>query len=80
MTDSTLQRLQEVFRAALELPPDAGVSHLHRESASNWDSVAHVLLVSGLENEFGVTIDTSDSLRVDSFDMARTVLAERGVA
>jgi acyl carrier protein len=42
--------------------------------------VAHVWLISGIESEFGITIDTAESLEVKSFDQARALLVERGVA
>ena len=80
MTENILERLQEVFRAVLELPPDTDVSQLERDGDSRWDSVAHVWLISCIESEFGITIDTAESLEVKSFDQARALLVERGVA
>ena len=80
MTDGTTSRLEEVFRAALGYEAGVSVSSLTQEAEPKWDSVAHVLIVAGIESEFGVEIDPADSLRIKSFEAARQALTELGVA
>ena len=51
-SDDVLARVQEVFRAELDdenlaIAPDT--SHRHLKA---WDSLAHIRLVSGIENDF----------------------------
>ncbi|HEY9465284.1 MAG TPA: hypothetical protein VIR54_19455 [Vicinamibacterales bacterium] len=79
MTEGTTSRLEEVFRAALDFGPTTPVSGLTQESEPKWDSVAHVLIVSGIESEFAVTIDAADSLRITSFEAAARALGDLGV-
>ncbi|HEY9226265.1 MAG TPA: acyl carrier protein [Gemmatimonadaceae bacterium] len=80
MTEGTTTRLQEVFRAALGFEPNVNVTALTQDNEPKWDSVAHVLIVAGIESEFGVSIDPADSLSIKSFEGARQALAELGVA
>ena len=80
MSNAVRDRLQEVFRTVLELPTGSDVRSISQESEPGWDSVAHVWLVSGIESEFNVSIDTGDSLRITSFESAERLLREMGVA
>jgi acyl carrier protein len=79
MTEGTTNRLEEIFRAALGFGPEIAVTGLTQQNEPNWDSVAHVLIVSGIESEFGVSIDLADSLRISSFEAAVKALADLGV-
>ena len=70
MSTITTDRLQDIFRAVLELPDDADVARIDRETAGNWDSLAHVTLVAAIESEFGISLALSESLAMDSFQSA----------
>lgn len=76
MDGDTIERLQAIFRAALGLGTERDACSLHRADVDEWDSLAHVLLVAGIENEFGLTVDLADSLRIDSFEAALALLRE----
>ncbi|RZU51749.1 acyl carrier protein [Krasilnikovia cinnamomea] len=78
MTD--LQRLRDVFRAALDLPADAPVDDLHYQDHEKWDSLAHMSLIAALEDEFSVMIDTEDVINMSSFSEAMKILGKYGVA
>jgi acyl carrier protein len=71
--------LQDIFRAVFELDDDADVSQLRQGVTEQWDSLAHVALVTGIESEFGVTLDTADQLEMASYDAACQILERRGV-
>lgn len=77
--NGTPNKLAEIFRTTFDLPPDAEVVNLRQVSVAKWDSLAHVCLVSALENEFGTTIDAADALRITSFAAAQRLLHERGL-
>lgn len=77
--ESIEQRLQAIFRAALELPAGADPAAAAQGQTPTWDSMAHVSLVAAIEAEFGVTIDAGDSLSLTSYDETRQFLAELGV-
>lgn len=79
MQHTTVPRLNEVFRAVLELPPDAEVTDARQEASPKWDSLAHAVLVGALESEFGLTIDAADSLDLTSYEAVALFLEERGL-
>ncbi|MEV4201118.1 acyl carrier protein [Micromonospora globbae] len=74
-----LQRLRNVFRAALELPDDVEVDNLEYRGIEKWDSLAHMSLVASIEDEFGVMLDTDEVIDLSSFDRARQILEKHGV-
>lgn len=75
---TTMERLEAVFRQALELPAGRGVKGLTYQTET-WDSVAHLKLVSAIELEFGVMFETDDILGMSSFEKGAEVLRKQGV-
>lgn len=73
------QQLEQIFRAVLELDGDADVRSLERGRDEAWDSLAHVLLVSGVESEFGVTVAVEEALELVTFSDFEDLLARKGV-
>lgn len=72
-------RLDEVFRAVLELDDGVDVRDLVRGESERWDSLAHVLLVTGVESEFGVAVDVEEALELLTFSHFRDLLERKGV-
>jgi len=68
--------LQEIVRAALELPPGTDVTHAQQSTVAGWDSLAHVSLMLAIEGEFGVTIGMRDQLELTSYEAIRRYLAD----
>ena len=77
MTAEDLGKLEEVFRVVFDLPSDSHVRGVRRLTVRQWDSLAHVSLVAAIESEFGVTLDTTASERLTSFEAAKLLLDER---
>jgi acyl carrier protein len=44
-----------------------------------WDSVAHMQLVGEIEDSFDVMLETDDVIGMNSFTMAKQILAKYGV-
>ena len=72
-------RLREVFRKSLELPPDEFVDDLEYRGIQKWDSLAHMSLVAGIEDAFDIMIDTDDVIALSSFAKAREIIGKYGV-
>ena len=51
---SSIENLRRVFRSSLELSDDVDVSTLSYRSIEAWDSVAHMALVSEIEDRFDI--------------------------
>lgn len=76
---STIDRLRAVFRTAFDLPDGADVDNLEYRGIDAWDSLAHMSLVAGLEDAFGLMLDTDEVLDLSSFSKALEILARHGV-
>lgn len=68
-------KLRETFAQCLELPLALIHDDLAYDSVPQWDSVAHMALVAGIEDAFGILIDTDDVIDMGSFAKARAIVA-----
>jgi acyl carrier protein len=71
-------KLRDIFRFVFELDGNANVADIRQINQPNWDSLAHVSLVAAIESEFGINIDTVDTLRITSYRAAELFLEEKG--
>lgn len=72
------QRLKKVFIAALGLPADVEVTSLAYAQHPAWDSVAHMQLVSAIEGEFDIMLDTDDVIGMSSYAEAVRIVRKYG--
>ena len=79
MNSATASTLQEIFRIVFELPDGADVTHIRQGTTDRWDSLAHIAIVTGVESEFGITLDTADQLEITSYDAMQAILERRGL-
>ena len=78
-TTSVSSSLAEVFRRALDLPEDVDVTSLAYGDHPHWDSVGHMVLISELEETYGVLLDTDDVIGLSDYQAAVDLLARLGV-
>jgi acyl carrier protein len=71
--------LLESFCEALNITSDLVVDDLKYNSIAEWDSVAHMLLVSAIEEKFDVMFDTNEILDLSSVKQAKLILGKHGV-
>lgn len=71
-------KLQAIFREVLQRGEEASVRECTQSAEDAWDSLAHTLLVAAIESEFGLEIDTADSMELTSFEAFARYLEERG--
>ena len=79
MNEESVAKLQDIFRAVFNVPQTRDVSQVQQDTERKWDSLAHVTLVAAIENEFNVTIDAADALRMTSYGATRLLLEEIGL-
>jgi acyl carrier protein len=77
MTQDNEQKLADVFRAVLRLEQGSDVTGVRQLNTPSWDSLAHVSLVAAVESEFGIAIETADSLTLTSYPAVKLYLEER---
>ncbi len=53
--------------------------HSNQQTTPGWDSVANLSLITSLEEEFGVIINTQDVLRLHSLGDIERFLCEQGI-
>ncbi len=73
-------RIREVLAGVLEVPLSAVDDGFSRESASAWDSLAHLRVVTALEEAFGVRFTMAEVGELTSFAALRRRLAPAGGA
>ncbi len=77
MNEQQIALLSEIFRLVLELPDDFDLARINRLNTSKWDSLANVTLLTAIENEFHVSLDTHDAERMSSFKSAQLLIGEK---
>jgi acyl carrier protein len=73
------QRLQQVFREAFENEELLLSDSLSVENLPAWDSVAHLRLIMGCEEEFGVKFSIEETVESTSAAKLKAALAAKGV-
>jgi acyl carrier protein len=73
-------RLRSVFDTVLELDTTLPDSELRYQETPGWDSLGAVLLISAIEDEFHVEIDTEQALKMDTFNAAAQLLRKLGAS
>ncbi len=76
---TNLEKYAQIFCDVLSVPADAlGESFTFRD-VPQWDSVAHLTLISELEEAFDVMFDSEDILHYGSYENGKKILARYGV-
>ena len=77
---SNHEKLIGAFCAGLGIKPEIVVDGLKYNAIPEWDSVAHMVLITELENAFDVMLETDDIIDMSSVARAREILGKHGVA
>lgn len=73
-------KLRAAFVEALALPADTQVETLTYRGIKQWDSVAHMQLISAIESAFDLMLETDDVLGMSSYGKAQEIVRKHGVA
>ena len=74
-----VERLVKIMAAVLELPESEVNESLTMEECVSWTSLALVIMLEKLENEFGIEFDVEDAIEMDSFVAIKEILEQKGV-
>jgi acyl carrier protein len=79
MTDRSQMpaRVREVVAEVLDLPPDQVGPELSAGTSNSWTSLNHLMLISQLENEFGVVFSNQEIKELTSFRAILEILGRR---
>jgi acyl carrier protein len=75
---SSLEKLDSAFRTGLALSPGFDVRPVTPDTTKQWDSVAHLQLVTAIEKSFGVRLTPSDVIDLTSYSAAVAILKRLG--
>jgi acyl carrier protein len=71
--------IQKLFSDLFRLPADRVIDTLSPQDVKGWDSMGHMSLIQGLEQEFGITFEDGDLTEMENVGKIKEVLARRGV-
>jgi acyl carrier protein len=72
-------RLEDLIGRTLGVEANVITETTSNQTLAEWDSLAHITLVTELEAAYGVALSTEDALAMTSVGAIRRVLADRGV-
>jgi len=55
-------RIRELFAAILQVPEDQITDRTEPATLERWDSMQHMILVSGFEEEFNLDLDPEEAI------------------
>lgn len=73
-------RLTEVFRAVFDDESIELRASMTAADIEGWDSIAHISLVYGIEEEFGIKLSTKDLRELENVGDIQRVVARRSGA
>jgi len=73
------EKLRQSFATGLGIQAEAAGDELAYQSIPEWDSIGHMALVSAIETNFNVMLDTDDILAMSSVAEARKILLRHGI-
>jgi acyl carrier protein len=73
---SNLDKFNSVFAEVFEVEKSELGSDFSIDNVDNWDSVTQLSLVSDMEDEFDIMLDSEDILEFKSYDVAKAIVAK----
>ena len=58
------EKIRDLFATLLQVPADEVKDETRPASLERWDSMQHLILVSGFEEEFGLDIDPEQAVEM----------------
>jgi acyl carrier protein len=73
------EKLINSFSEALGIDASTVIDSLEYQSIPEWDSISHMILISQIEEEFEVSIDTDDVIDMSSVAKAKEILSKYNI-
>ena len=68
------QKYQDIFVKSLSLEKSKFNENIKYNEVPEWDSIGHMTLMSGLEESFGITMETDDVVDFSSYKKGIEIL------
>lgn len=76
----TTDDIKKVMARIFEVDPSSLHDTIRQDEVENWDSLRHMNLILGLEEEFGVEFTPEQSVEILSLPLIKVTLQELGVS
>ena len=76
---SNENKYKDIFIKSLAIDDKKFNEKIQYNDIPEWDSIGHMTLISGLEEEFKITIDTDDIVDFGSFKRGFEILSKYGI-
>ena len=73
------QKYQEIFVKSLSIKENQFSNELKYNEIPEWDSIGHMTLISGLEEGFGISIETDDIIDFSSVKKGEEILGKYNI-
>ena len=74
---STEERYKKIFIETLSIDKGKFTDEIKYNDIPEWDSIGHMTLMSGLEEEFKITLETDDIVDFSSYKKGKELLTEK---
>ena len=75
----SLERYKNAFIKSLSIEKESLKDNLEYNEIPEWDSIGHMTLMSGLEEEFNISLETDDIVDFSSFKKGIEILNKYNV-
>jgi len=75
----SLEKYKNAFIKSLSIEKDSFKDNLEYNEIPEWDSIGHMTLMSGLEEEFNISLETDDIVDFSSFKKGIEILNKYNV-
>jgi len=76
---TSIEKLRQAFIVSINLDPSVDWDGVAYGATQGWDSVAHMALISEIENTFDIMLDTEQVIGMSDFPKAREIVASHGI-
>lgn len=74
------EKYDQIFSEVFEVNSDVLGSDFNFDTVETWDSVRQLSLVTAMEDEFDLMLDTEDILGFSSYDQGLIILKKYGIS
>ena len=79
MSDSTDKKLKDILTKILLIDETKISDNMSRKNVKEWDSMAHLMLVSEIESVFEVTMNDDDMMEIQTVADIKKTLQKLGI-
>jgi acyl carrier protein len=76
---TNLEKYNKTFNTILDIQIEDALGEINADSIHQWNSITHLRLVTAIEDEFDVMLESDDVLEFRSYDKGKEILQKYDV-